>query len=320
MSRGAGTRGAAGIRARFRARALLGAALALALACAGAPARAGDIALIKGRDLEPYNRLVAGFRLELPSGWQEYDLQADDASLEFVARALRRQAPGVVVAVGPRAAALVQKALPRVPAVYALAEHPERLGASARSAAWTPAQAGPGEVLRLMRAVAPRGTVLGMVVSDPPGDRCRAGFESAAAAQGVDLKVREAHGDAAVSEAFRSLVPDVDAVWFAPDPVSASPASFELARRLCAERKVPLLVFSEALARAGALASVSPDYEALGRQTARLAQRALGGQAGGGEQPMDASAVVYTLNLRAAAELGLTLSRTALAQAQKLIR
>jgi putative tryptophan/tyrosine transport system substrate-binding protein len=286
----------------------------LALLLAMGTARAGGFALIKGRDFDSYNRAVTGFRQAAPRGWIEYDLQGDDSNAEFTVQALRRQAPTLVVVVGPRAALLARTALPRVPLLCLLVDHPERVAPGGRGVAWLPSQPGGAEVAKLVKALVPRARVLGAVFGGPSDEDCEMSFESGAYELGVELRAERAASAAAVADAFRRAAQGSDAVWFGADPVTASPASFEMVRRLCAERRLPLVVFSAALVRAGALASVGLDFEAVGRQAGRLALRASEGSTLEGEQALDAGAVATSVNLKVAGEQGLTVPKALQAQ------
>jgi ABC-type uncharacterized transport system substrate-binding protein len=314
---GAGPRPAAPARPRIRGAGGWGPVLLAGLAALfmADAARAADLALLKGRDLDSYNRTVSGFRQAAPRGWIEYDLRADDASVEFTVQALRRQAPTLVVAVGPRAAMVARQALPRVPLLCLLVDHPEQLAGGARGLAWLPSQPGGAEVAKLVKALVPRAHVMGAVFSSPSDEECVATFENAAYELGLEIRVERAATESAVADAFRRASQGSDVVWFGADPVTASPASFEMARRLCAERKVPLVAFSAGLVRAGALASVSLDFEAVGRQAGRMALRASGGEAFQGEQALDPGAVGTAVNVRVAGDLGLAVPKALQAQA-----
>jgi ABC-type uncharacterized transport system substrate-binding protein len=43
------------------------------------------------------------------------------------------------------------------------------------------------------------------------------------------------------------------------------------------DQKVPIFAFSEGLVKSGALASFSPDYSEIGKESARLAEKILNG-------------------------------------------
>ena len=108
-----------------------------------------------------------------------------------------------------------------------------------------------------------------------------------------------------------------DALWYSSDPVASSQESFDFARRACHERRIPMLAFSDALVRGGAVLSVCPNYESLGRQVARVTQRLAEGAGPLSEEPGVAG---LTLNLTAAAEICLDVPPSAQAAVQRVIR
>ncbi|MBI5837927.1 MAG: hypothetical protein HZB25_11845 [Candidatus Eisenbacteria bacterium] len=301
-------------------RAVGGALLAACLAAGIVPvARAAGIAVIKSRDLDPYNRAVAGFRAALPSGWIQYDLGADDSNVEFVRQALQRQAPEVLVAVGPRAARLAHQAAPRAPLVCALVDHGERLGLDAPGVCWLPSQVDCAALARVARLLVPSGGRLGMVTSEATDQGFRTAMAQAAARHNLEAVIVEPRAGTALAEQFRVAVARADVLWFGSDPATASPAVFEFARRTCADKKVPMLVFSESLMRPGVLAAVGLDAQAVGRLAARLARQAMDGRAVSGEQPVEQAAITIALSLRVASELALELPKSTLAQVHKVV-
>ena len=79
-----------------------------------------------------------------------------------------------------------------------------------------------------------------------------------------------------VPAAFRRATRDVDGVWLIPDSTVVSRGSFEFILHATAERRLPLMVFSEPMVRAGGLVAVVPDHADVGRQAAQLVDRLLG--------------------------------------------
>ena len=308
-------------RTRARsARLLTGLALVLALLLArAAPAAAEDVAVVKSEGFAPYDEVAGSFSRAMPSGWIGYTLAADGANADYVARSLRRQAPAVVVAVGPRAARVARLAAPLATLLCVLVDDPERLKLGAGRLAWLGAQAGPEDVLKGLKAVAPAARSLGIVTGSGPR-AASARFAATCSAHGIEVHAFEARSSRDVPEQLRRAIQESDALWFLSDPVSSTPASFEFARRLCRERHIPMLVFSEDLARAGGVLSVSPDYAALGRQIARLAQKSLAGAPPAGAVPYASDISTLTLNTRAAADIGLVLPEDLTSLVQHVIR
>jgi ABC-type uncharacterized transport system substrate-binding protein len=73
-------------------------------------------------------------------------------------------------------------------------------------------------------------------------------------------------------------VVEADVLWMPADPTVAVPEVFRYLLELSLERRRPLLVFSEALVRAGALGAVSPDYGWVGGLAAESVRRIQSGE------------------------------------------
>jgi ABC-type uncharacterized transport system substrate-binding protein len=87
---------------------------------------------------------------------------------------------------------------------------------------------------------------------------------------GLTLMPVEVHNEAELPAATRSLAGRIDLLWATVDATvyNSRSAQFVLAEML--KRKVPVMGFSENMAKAGAMFAVAVDYADLGRQTARL--------------------------------------------------
>src|SRR5207253_1562101 len=125
-----------------------------------------------------------------------YELTSEGANQEVLSRALARQSPLVVVAVGPAATRLARTALPRTPMVCAWILDPGRLSLGSGDLYWISPQADPAEVVKALRAVAPRARTLGLVTSSPESPYLARLRESAGSA-GIELRALEARSEAA---------------------------------------------------------------------------------------------------------------------------
>ena len=70
---------------------------------------------------------------------------------------------------------------------------------------------------------------------------------------------------------------DIDAFWLVPDHLVVTPENFRFLRDETQRLEMPLIAYTDALVRAGALMGVGPDREAIGRQLASMAKSILDG-------------------------------------------
>ncbi len=80
-----------------------------------------------------------------------------------------------------------------------------------------------------------------------------------------------------IPDSLKSLQADIDILWIIPDRVIGSEKILKYIIKSMIIKKIPVVGFNEWFAQNGAILSFSLDYEAIGKQTAILAQRVLGG-------------------------------------------
>ncbi len=230
---------------------------ALLLAAAGA-ARA-EVALLTQPQVAQYGDVVAAFREARPA------TPVDVADEAAVKEALARK-PDVVVAVGSRALEVARARAAGIPIVAAavLSPDPGRGEVTA-----VPMESRGQDAARALAAIAPGAR--NVLLLHAPGSRAAlADARAAAKAAGLDADPRALEDLGDFQAQFRRLVDGHEAVWLLTDPRLARPEIVKFMVTTCLERRVPLVGFLDGMTRTGALLSVSADFRAIGRETARL--------------------------------------------------
>lgn len=120
---------------------------------------------------------------------------------------------------------------------------------------------------------------------------------------GFDLLIVECPGAGNLLDAFQSLKGKVDFVIAQPDVELYNSATLKPLVMASLENRLPIVGFSAAFVRAGALAGVYPDFHELGKQTGELMIRILSGHpAHLDEEPRS---VVISVNPRIARLIGI---------------
>ncbi len=78
-----------------------------------------------------------------------------------------------------------------------------------------------------------------------------------------------------VIPALKNMIDKIDALWMIPDSTVITKTSLNAISKTFLEHHLPIFCTSDAIVKAGALVSVSPDYTYTGRQAARMAQMLL---------------------------------------------
>jgi ABC-type uncharacterized transport system substrate-binding protein len=207
------------------------------------------------------------------------DLRAATAA-DDLARSLQARDTRVVVAVGRRALAEVQARKPGLPVVASMVLR----GPEPEAAGQIDLDVPLGAQLGTVRGLLPGATRVG-IVRNPARSRCSAeALESQARREGYTLVVADCDAPGRLLKAVASLQGKVDLLLCLPDPDLYNAVTIQPLVLASIEDRLPIVGFSAAFVRAGAVAGVYPDYRALGRQTAEMALRLHRGESSGGEE------------------------------------
>lgn len=272
------------------------------------------IVIVTDSRVAQYKEALSAAKAELPSS-PVLELTSPDLAAQ-----LQRAEPLVALAIGQRAIQVLQARQPQLPIVYCMV-----LGSAApavRTITGVRLEVQPEQQLALLRRVHPEAKRLG-VLYDP---RTFSGFvaevSKAAGASGVTLVSRPVSDGLAVRPALTQMIEGIDALWLLPDPSLITSDMFNFLLVYTLEHKVALFGFFDSLTRAGALASVSPDYPQIGRLAARLALE-VAARPAEARLPLPAaqwSPGVLSINANTAQQLGIDLSSQAQAKAGQVYR
>ena len=191
---------------------------------------------------------------------------------------LRREDPGVVFAIGAKAAWTVRTELPSTPVVFASVGNPERYGLAGNQVTGIRLAAAPSMVLSQFSGLFPDSEHIGVVVGEEGAVRLER-IREAAAAVGLKLDAVEVATPRDLRKSMPEMLKAVDAVWLVPDRDVFTPEVFRSAVEACRRRGVPLLVDTDNMVRAGGLFAVVADADAIGGRAAEMALSILDGKA-----------------------------------------
>ncbi|HUI54050.1 MAG TPA: ABC transporter substrate binding protein [Bryobacteraceae bacterium] len=252
------------------------------LAAAGLPASQRATVVVYESGVEAYEEILKGLAAVLgPNSFRAVDLQAATAERDL-AGALDNTDVRRVIAVGSRAVAEVRAhhaAAPLVSTAVLGGGEPE---------------AGAGRVdlevplaaeLGAMRTLWPGHTRVG-IIRHPAVSRYSAEvLETRARKEGFLPVVVECDGPAHLLKAVAALKGKADFVLCFPDPDLYNAVTIKPLVLAALEDRLPLVGFSPAFVRAGAVVGIYPDYREVGRQAAEMALHLARGEPRGEESP-----------------------------------
>lgn len=182
----------------------------------------------------------------------------------------------IVVAVGPEAAKALMAERPTVPVLLAFASLEPAPGVKALA---VPVVVPPAaQVATLKKALpsirdVPRQPRLGVLFDPSISEKLVAECDAAATAAGFSLVKVEVRQRSDVAGAARDLLTRVQALWLLPDTTVVTTESFRTLMHLSIANKVPLVGFSESMAKAGAVLAIQPNFAELGKSAGQAARK-----------------------------------------------
>jgi putative ABC transport system substrate-binding protein len=265
----------------------------------GTPAWAGPrVAVVQSDDLDPYTEPVPSFLEELGEPAMVLNIHGRAVEARAVAKKLKREQPDVVFALGSKAAYTVRHQLPDTPMVYAVVINPDRYGIPGERAVGIEATVSPSRYLSQFVGFFPEVRTIGVLRGPLTTDDRMAELQGVARTLDLTLLVEEIGTPRRVRRAFNEMAPNIDALWLQPDREMMTAESFRLLTEEARRRRLPLLVETDNMVRAGALFAVVPDPDGLGRQAARTARQLLDGASPRTLHDEFPSEVLVVLNMR----------------------
>lgn len=158
--------------------------------------------------------------------------------------------------------------------------------------------------LNLVRILLPKKIRVGLLVSPATEGTVRR-IEAAARERGLSVVRESAPDSRQISAALARLLDESELLLALPDPLIYNAGTIHNILLSALRAQQPLIGFSAAYVRAGALAAVYSSPQQVGRQAAEIAVRAIGGAAL--PAPQEPHAFSVSLNPTVARSLGLSI-------------
>jgi ABC-type uncharacterized transport system substrate-binding protein len=275
--------------------------------------QASDIVILLSKENRVYRSIADGAAEAAPDA-ETVVMSVSDAPAALAER-LRRQGAKAVLAVGNEAAQWALAEWRGRPAVLA-GVIPAFLGQKNVTAPGVRLAVPYATQLAKLKEFFPGVRTVGTVY-DPTVNRAMIDdLRGKAQGLGLTLRAEPVEKTNEFAPTLRGMEQGVDAFLVIFDPLLMRPEAFDYLLIFAATQRIPLVVPSFALLKAGATLSVEADYEALGRRSAETARKALAGEAPAGLAAPDAWKVGF--NRRTAKSLELRADENAAAGADQV--
>lgn len=289
----------------------------LAVTCVSA--ECGSVAIIKSSDIVPYRLAADGFKGRYNGRVMEYIISREIERNMDVLDSIKADTPDVVLAVGSNALRFVIEKVSDLPVVYCMVVNPEKCGVMDRSnVVGVSVNVAFDVQLSGFKSLLPGLKRLGMVYNPQVSQGVADKAHAAAGRLGVDLVTQRIRSPKGAPKALRKLIGKIDALWLIADGTVVNADSLEFILLFTLENGIPLLTYSEAFVRAGALMSLSIDHFNAGEQAADVVNDMINGDAERLPSMIEADYVRTSINMVTARAIGLDVPESVLEAADKV--
>ena len=259
-------------------------ALVLVTSCislAQESAFAKTVVVLQSSDIMSYKRAVKAFLENLPTSLQhvhQFSLVGDVTKSNPILSKIRDLDPDVVVAVGLKAALVLNRGLPSVPSIFCMVLDPGKYHLPKSNMMGIALEIPFKDQMQSLQDVLPTVKRVGVLYNPDKTGRIVNAALPHAQSLGVELVSRKVLSERDVPNSLRAIVNQIDALWLVPDSTVLTADSFNFLLKTTLDANIPVIGFSPDLVSKGALLSIHFNYEDVGKQVAQLASRILHGK------------------------------------------
>ncbi len=237
---------------------------------------AQEVAILKSADINAYSEAISAFTSALPSSLQitrEFDLLGDMAKGRQIARHIRASNVKVVLAVGLKAAIAAKLEIPDIPVLFCLVLDPEKYGLPTTNMVGLSLKVPFRQPLQALHTLAPKVSRIGVLFDPEKTTEMHRQLLHDANALGIKIVSEEVHQEQDVASALNALKDRIDALWLLPDSTVLTESTLDFLMSTTLEANIPVVGFSAALVRSGAVVGAYVHYADIGSQAAQLTQQ-----------------------------------------------
>lgn len=253
-----------------------------------------------------YNEAIEGVRQGLSTSFEIIPMQGNLVSAQNLAQKVLSSRPKVVVTVGVKASAALKDRIKDIPLVFCMVSHTIQKKWKAPNATGVTMQPSPADQLKAFKKVIPKLRRIGLVYYPKLSGSFVDAARTAAKAQGLEIVAAKIQDRKEVPSALKKALAKSDGFWILRDGKVVNQEFFSQVLMIQAQRKIPVMAFSERFVKKGALCSFSSGYRSQGKQAAKLVNAILSGKKPS-ELPIQAPDGTLTINTTAASKIGISI-------------
>lgn len=281
------------------------------------------VAVIKSKDIAPYNLAIKGFEERLKqqglSPWLvPFDLEKSGTSPGALLEEVRRKKPDLLFTLGTKATEAVAASIHDLPVVYSILLNPGPGITASRNVTGAMMDIPFKAQFEVLQSILPGARTVGFLFNPAETNAVIEEADRAARSMGLKVVALPVRAESDIPERLRELQGKADVLWMIADSTVYTPRSTEFILQESMKREIPFVGLSARYVKAGALFAISWDYADMGVQAAELAYRLLSGASPAAVAPVTPRKLPLEINLRSARALGIKIPRRILDQAEQV--
>lgn len=278
--------------------------LLISLLLSGATAFAGDILVLQGMRVKPFDDSLRGFKSVCKG--ESKTVVVTDAEGADIVRMVREERPRLILAIGADALQRVKR-IRDIPIVYLMVLNPEKLTGGGRNIAGVDMNLPPEKYLGIMERLNLPKLKIGLLYDPARTGEFVKRIQQTARSRGIEITAREVRHPQEAPGLLAEMKGACNIFWMIPDATVVTPETVEILLLFSQQNGMPVVTFAGKYVDAGALLSLDIDGFDLGKQAGEMANRILDGTRVSDIPATEARKAVLKVNRKVARKLGINL-------------
>lgn len=272
------------------------------------------VVIIQSQQIAAYNEAVNGFKEgckgENISIKAIYDLKGDADEGKRVIQNIKdaKLKPDLILAIGVLAATLVKDQFTDIPIIFCMVINHNRFNLQGANITGISSEVAIEDQFAILKELLGTNKNVGIVYDPAKTGKIVAEADVIAKRMDFNLIKAKITSENEVVSALKNMIGKIDALWIIPDSTVITKNALPVISKTVLEHHLPTFCTSDAIVKAGALVSISPDYTHTGLQAARIAKTLLSNPKTISLGIKDPDKLKLTLNTQTAEIIGINLA------------
>ncbi|HHT9136416.1 MAG TPA: ABC transporter substrate-binding protein [Candidatus Wunengus sp. YC60] len=244
-------------------------------------ARENTVVIIQSQQIAAYNEAIKGFEegckgknISIKS---IYDLNGDADEGKRIIQNIKdkKLKPDLILAVGVLAATLVKDQFTDIPIIFCMVINHNRFNLQGANITGISSEVSVEDQFAILKELLGAHKNVGVIYDPMKTGKIVSEADVVAKRLEFNLIKTKIASENEVASALKNMIGKIDALWMIPDSTVITKNALTVISKTVLEHHLPTFCTSDAIVKAGALASVSADYTYTGLQAARMAQTLL---------------------------------------------